>query len=92
MDSRSGGPADRASEKYLCSCPTMDRVAFAPSKTIEDDRLIPPRGAILGYPRTTLLYDPSRPLDRRRRLRSNVTDRAVAAANLVDDTGRRLRW
>jgi hypothetical protein len=36
----------------------MDRVAFAPSRTIEDDRLIPPRGPIPGYPGTTLFYDP----------------------------------
>src|SRR5882757_9648050 len=36
----------------------MDRVAFAPSRTIEDDRLIPPRGPIAGYPGITLFYAP----------------------------------
>ena len=51
----------RLSGKYLCSYPMMKWVAFAPSKTIEDDRLIPRRDAILGYPRPTLLYDPVTP-------------------------------
>jgi hypothetical protein len=48
----------KAPPQAVWRLPMMDRVAFAPSKTIEDDRFIPPRGPIPGYPGTTLFYVP----------------------------------
>src|SRR5260221_8443364 len=69
----------------------MDRVAFAPSKTIEDDRLIPPRGPIPGYPGTTLFYAPSLPLDRSLRSARINLDRMVNGTHFVDDAGHHRR-